>query len=86
MDLHRLARYGTAMDVIDGTRMREAAIHTSHGTDPNYALPLDSEPRAAVEIYATRVRGLLVGFGAIALRASGVDALYRLATNTEFPV
>jgi hypothetical protein len=74
------------MDVFDDALMREAAIHMSYGTDPNDALPLDSGLRAAAEIYGTRLGFIAKGAGAIMCRLSGIDAVYRIATNTEFPV
>jgi hypothetical protein len=74
------------MDVLDGARMREAAIHMSYGTDPNDALPFDSGLRAAAEIYGTRLVCIARCGGAIMCRLSGIDAAYRIATNTKFPV
>lgn len=74
------------MDVFDDARMRESAIHMSYGTNPNGALPFDSGLHGAAEIYGTRMACIAKGTGAIMLRLSGIDAAYRIATNTEFPV
>ncbi|HSX30281.1 MAG TPA: hypothetical protein VLE73_07020 [Candidatus Saccharimonadales bacterium] len=86
MRIPRSIRYVTAMDILDAGRMREAAIHMSYGINPNEALPFDSGLRAAVEIYGTRLACIAKGTGAIACRLSGIDAMYRIATNTDFPV
>jgi hypothetical protein len=86
MLIPRPIRYVTAMDIVDAARMREAAIHMSYGANPNDALPLDSGLRAAAEIYGTRMACIAKGAGAIMCRLSGIDAVYRVATNTKFPV
>ncbi len=65
--------------------MRESAIRMSHGAGPDEPLPPGSGFRAETELLGSRMVNLAKCTGAVTCRLSGIDAAYRLITNTEFP-
>jgi hypothetical protein len=65
--------------------MQESAIYLEHGLDPNTPPPLDADAREAAEIYGIRCLAIAKHAGAIACRAIGADALYRIVKGAEFP-
>jgi hypothetical protein len=73
------------MDVFDKADMHEAAVYFEHGLDPNTALMPEAGVEGALKIVGVRSLATLKATGALACRWTGVDALYRIATDREFP-
>lgn len=80
-----VAKYLVGYDIFRDASEREKAIYADHGSDPNLSLPFDAGIEGALDIYAIRVATIAKQTGAIVCRTLGIDAAYRLATNTEFP-
>lgn len=82
----RPIRYILGLDYMRKQFEKEASTHEVNGhPEPQHALPLDSGIGPAADIYMNRLQSVFVYAGVLACRATGIDAVYRVTTNKEFP-
>jgi hypothetical protein len=84
MNILRGARYIAGVDIIKEANEQERQIKADHGL-PAYALPAETGMKDFARIEAIRMKTIAKYTGALVLRSFGIDAVYRLATNKEFP-
>lgn len=80
-----VAKYLVGYDILRETRNKEKAVHIERGSDSSHPLPLDAGLEGVLDIYIIRTVAAAKHTGAIVCRQLGIDAVYRLATHTEFP-
>jgi len=86
MDIRRGIRYVLAVDVLESGFENEAALYRENLKDPHTSQPSDLPARARLELYGTQAWNHSLRYvGALALRYTGIDAVVRLMTSTEFP-